>query len=261
MSRGEFLKYIITGIATLSLPGCLSFVRLDKEYDYTDNLLGPLDLTSTIPITNDTTFFVSGHSDVIKSVGSGIIYNNDYVITANHVIDFQGIPTQTPFGTIHRTPDDYDQKLSSNHLELDVIHQYPQYDLALLTNPYPACGSEIITNCPADLGDSDELHNGQIIVSEANAQGLHPFYSRSLVARTSIPSSISKTIPLEKLTNTDFFLGHYSSVPGYSGGGVYAIRDGIPEVVGMHKMASQDGAFGIIHKINSINSILQDYVR
>lgn len=257
LDRRTFLKSVGLSTMIATLPGCNKILFSDGEYDYNDNLIERLNLNSTVQITNDISAKFGEYEGKRFQVGSAIIYDDDYMVTADHVITYIGDVKHMFGSTITIVPESYTSEITTNDLEVKVIKQWPEYDLSLLSNPYSSVEDTIYH--PAKRGNSDELKKGQVIVSQGNARGMYPVYNLSHVARTELPLTKGKP-PTIFIKDEELFVSTFSGIPGDSGGGAYAIRDGKPELVGIYKMSVNDISLTFIHKINSINKIIKEYI-
>ena len=177
----------------------------------------------------------------VQGVGSGIIIDNSgHILTNNHVID----------GTdrLRVTLDD------SKQVNAKVVGTDEETDIAVVR----AESLEIYSNDdvkfqPANLGNSEELKVGQIVMALGNPFGL----TGGPTVTAGIISSLNRNVQFEngilELVQTDAAIN-----PGNSGGPLINIRG---EVVAINTAKIPYGqGIGFAVPINTVKSILSDLV-
>jgi serine protease Do len=177
----------------------------------------------------------------VQGVGSGIIIDNKgHILTNNHVIDGSD--------RLRVTLGD------SKQVNAKVVGTDAVTDLAVVrAEPLEIFSSDEIKFQPADLGNSEELKVGQIVMALGNPFGL----TGGPTVTAGIISSLTRNVQFEngilELVQTDAAIN-----PGNSGGPLINTRG---EVVAINtaKMPYGQG-IGFAVPINTVKSILTDLV-
>ena len=177
----------------------------------------------------------------VQGVGSGIIIDNrGHILTNNHVID----------GTdrLRVTLDD------SKQVNAKVVGTDEETDLAVVrAEPLEIYSNDEVKFQPANLGNSEELKVGQIVMALGNPFGL----TGGPTVTAGIISSLNRNVQFEngilELVQTDAAIN-----PGNSGGPLINIRG---EVVAINTAKIPYGqGIGFAVPINTVKSILSDLV-
>jgi serine protease Do len=177
----------------------------------------------------------------VQGVGSGIIIDNrGHILTNNHVID----------GTdrLRVTLDD------SKQVNANVVGTDEETDLAVVrAEPLEIYSKNEVKFQPANLGNSEELKVGQIVMALGNPFGL----TGGPTVTAGIISSLNRNVQFEngilELVQTDAAIN-----PGNSGGPLINIRG---EVVAINTAKIPYGqGIGFAVPINTVKSILSDLV-
>ena len=177
----------------------------------------------------------------VQGVGSGIIIDNrGHILTNNHVID----------GTdrLRVTLDD------SKQVNAKVVGTDEETDLAVVrADPLEIYSNDEVKFQPANLGNSEELKVGQIVMALGNPFGL----TGGPTVTAGIISSLNRNVQFEngilELVQTDAAIN-----PGNSGGPLINIRG---EVVAINTAKIPYGqGIGFAVPINTVKSILSDLV-
>ena len=177
----------------------------------------------------------------VQGVGSGIIIDNrGHILTNNHVID----------GTdrLRVTLD------NSKQVNAKVVGTDEETDLAVVrAKPLEIYNNDEVKFQPANLGNSDELKVGQIVMALGNPFGL----TGGPTVTAGIISSLNRNVQFEngilELVQTDAAIN-----PGNSGGPLINTKG---EVVAINTAKIPYGqGIGFAVPINTIKSILTDLV-
>jgi serine protease Do len=177
----------------------------------------------------------------VQGVGSGIIIDNrGHILTNNHVID----------GTdrLRVTLDD------SKQVNAKVVGTDEETDLAVVrAEPLEIYSKNEVKFQPANLGNSEELKVGQIVMALGNPFAL----TGGPTVTAGIISSLNRNVQFEngilELVQTDAAIN-----PGNSGGPLINIRG---EVVAINTAKIPYGqGIGFAVPINTVKSILSDLV-
>jgi serine protease Do len=177
----------------------------------------------------------------VQGVGSGIIIDNGgHILTNNHVID----------GTdrLRVTLD------NSKQVNAKVVGTDEETDLAVVrAKPLEIYNNDEVKFQPANLGNSDELKVGQIVMALGNPFGL----TGGPTVTAGIISSLNRNVQFEngilELVQTDAAIN-----PGNSGGPLINTKG---EVVAINTAKIPYGqGIGFAVPINTVKSILTDLV-
>jgi serine protease Do len=177
----------------------------------------------------------------VQGVGSGIIIDNrGHILTSNHVID----------GTdrLRVTLDD------SKQVNANVVGTDEETDLAVVrAEPLEVHSNDEVKFQPANLGNSEELKVGHIVMALGNPFGL----TGGPTVTAGIISSLNRNVQFEngilELIQTDAAIN-----PGNSGGPLINTRG---EVVAINTAKIPYGqGIGFAVPINTVKSILSDLV-
>ena len=177
----------------------------------------------------------------VQGVGSGIIIDNrGHILTNNHVID----------GTdrLRVTLD------NSKQVNAKVVGTDEETDLAVVrAEPLEIYNNDEVKFQPANLGNSDELKVGQIVMALGNPFGL----TGGPTVTAGIISSLNRNVQFEngilELVQTDAAIN-----PGNSGGPLINTKG---EVVAINTAKIPYGqGIGFAVPINTVKSILTDLV-
>lgn len=210
-------------IAERAIPGVVNI----RTTTYTANKDPSLDLYQ---------FFLKGvipRSASTHAVGSGVIIDRQgHILTNFHVIDGASV-IEVLFAK------------SKRKVTAKVVGTDPKTDLALLSLALPKDAT------PLDLGDSDTLRVGDVVLAIGNPFG----YSHTVTS--GIISAKGRVIgqgPYDDFLQTDA-----SIHPGNSGGPLIDVRG---RVVGINTAVSSDGpGLGFATPINLAKSVTRDLVR
>jgi S1-C subfamily serine protease len=157
--------------------------------------------------------------------GSAVVITPDgYMLTSAHVVE----------GTDGRG---YAEFPDGRSFGIDVVGTDPLSDLAVLR-------AEAGNLAPAELGDADALHVGQLVVAIGSPLGFHGSVTAGVVSALgrALPTRSRSTVRLvENVIQTDAALN-----PGNSGG---ALADGLGRVVGINTAVAGVG-LGLAVPIN-----------
>ncbi len=234
----------------------------DGRYDYNNVLLANrrvLDrvIDSIVRIHTETLFEASHASEPVPrdSRGVGIVFGS-YVLTLNHVVTQKSLEADTPFGRITLPSTKLEEKTylvsSESRLILKAVLKDPQLDIALFEIPANNLNLGSL-DCP--VGNSDELTVGTFLYIIGN-----PLNS-GVNTREGIVSAVLGLQGTEISTRrSDLFVISNGVLPGDSGAPVLALRDGVPELVGLVQGTVGSTRIGWAIKINSIREALSQFL-
>ena len=219
-----------------------------------------------IGVTAKAVTKVSGRKvEVNYSIGSGVIYKREeiknssgiitnykyYVITNRHVVTLDSTNTEYTGLNLYIYLGDIDLELNAKLIGYD-----DKVDIALLTFEY----SKYID--PVDLGDSDELKKGQMVIAVGNPDG-YEYYGSVTFGVISGPERYVST-DTDGDNTTDFsaeYIQHDVAInPGNSGGGLFTL-DG--KLVGINTLKLVDESIdniGFAIPSNVVMTIVVDYL-
>jgi serine protease Do len=177
----------------------------------------------------------------VQGVGSGIILDNRrHILTNNHVIDDTD-RLRVTFG-------------DSRQVNAKTVGKDEVTDLAIVkAEPQELYSNDEVSFHPADLGNSEELKVGQIVMALGNPFGL----TGGPTVTAGIISSLNRNVQFEngilELVQTDASIN-----PGNSGGPLINTRG---EVVAINTAKIPYGqGIGFAVPINTVKSILTDLI-
>jgi S1-C subfamily serine protease len=177
----------------------------------------------------------------VQGVGSGIILDNSgHILTNNHVIDDTD-RLRVTFG-------------DSRQVNAKTVGKDEVTDLAVVkAEPQELYSNDEVSFHPADLGNSEELKVGQIVMALGNPFGL----TGGPTVTAGIISSLNRNVQFEngilELVQTDASIN-----PGNSGGPLINTRG---EVVAINTAKIPYGqGIGFAVPINTVKSILTDLI-
>lgn len=177
----------------------------------------------------------------VQGVGSGIILDNrGHILTNNHVIDDTD-RLRVTFG-------------DSRQVNSKTVGKDEVTDLAIVkAEPQELYSNDEVSFHPADLGNSEELKVGQIVMALGNPFGL----TGGPTVTAGIISSLNRNVQFEngilELVQTDASIN-----PGNSGGPLINTRG---EVVAINTAKIPYGqGIGFAVPINTVKSILTDLI-
>ena len=177
----------------------------------------------------------------VQGVGSGIILDNrGHILTNNHVID-DSDRLRVTFG-------------DSRQVNAKTVGKDEVTDLAVVkAEPQELYSNDEVSFHPADLGNSEELKVGQIVMALGNPFGL----TGGPTVTAGIISSLNRNVQFEngilELVQTDASIN-----PGNSGGPLINARG---EVVAVNTAKIPYGqGIGFAVPINTVKSILTDLI-
>ncbi|MGA9167209.1 MAG: trypsin-like peptidase domain-containing protein, partial [Nitrososphaeraceae archaeon] len=177
----------------------------------------------------------------VQGVGSGIILDNrGHILTNNHVIDDTD-RLRVTFG-------------DSRQVNAKTVGKDEVTDLAVVkAEPQELYSNDEVSFHPADLGNSEELKVGQIVMALGNPFGL----TGGPTVTAGIISSLNRNVQFEngilELVQTDASIN-----PGNSGGPLINSRG---EVVAINTAKIPYGqGIGFAVPINTVKSILTDLI-
>ena len=177
----------------------------------------------------------------VQGVGSGIILDNrGHILTNNHVIDDTD-RLRVTFG-------------DSRQVNAKTVGKDEVTDLAIVkAEPQELYSNDEVSFHPADLGNSEELKVGQIVMALGNPFGL----TGGPTVTAGIISSLNRNVQFEngilELVQTDASIN-----PGNSGGPLINTRG---EVVAINTAKIPYGqGIGFAVPINTVKSILTDLI-
>ena len=177
----------------------------------------------------------------VQGVGSGIILDNrGHILTNNHVIDDTD-RLRVTFG-------------DSRQVNAKTVGKDEVTDLAVVkAEPQELYSNDEVSFHPADLGNSEELKVGQIVMALGNPFGL----TGGPTVTAGIISSLNRNVQFEngilELVQTDASIN-----PGNSGGPLINARG---EVVAINTAKIPYGqGIGFAVPINTVKSILTDLI-
>jgi serine protease Do len=177
----------------------------------------------------------------VQGVGSGIILDNrGHILTNNHVIDDTD-RLRVTFG-------------DSRQVNAKTVGKDEVTDLAIVkAEPQDLYSNDEVSFHPADLGNSEELKVGQIVMALGNPFGL----TGGPTVTAGIISSLNRNVQFEngilELVQTDASIN-----PGNSGGPLINTRG---EVVAINTAKIPYGqGIGFAVPINTVKSILADLI-
>lgn len=181
-------------------------------------------------------FFLRGkipRSFASHSLGSGVIIDREgHILTNQHVIA-DAVVIEILFAD------------SKRKLRATVVGTDPKTDLALLKVPK---GSGIV---PIDLGDSDALRVGDIVLAIGNPFGFSHTVTAGII---SAKGRVIGTGPYDNFLQTDA-----SIHPGNSGGPLVDVRG---RVIGINTAVSSEGpGIGFATPINLAKSVVRDFLQ
>lgn len=199
------------------------------------------------------------------SIGSGVIYKREeiknssgqltnylyYVITNRHVVTLDSADTEYTGLNLYIYLGDLDIEVKAKLIGFD-----DKVDIALLTFEY----SKYID--PVEIGDSDELKKGQMVIAVGNPDG-YDYYGSVTFGVISGPERYVST-DTDGDNTTDFsaeYIQHDVAInPGNSGGGLFTL-DG--KLVGINTLKLVDQSIdnmGFAIPSNVVKSIVVDYI-
>jgi len=234
----------------------LRFVgRPDGKYDYNNSLLIDTrvfdEVLHSIVTIQTATLFEAGQSSqrVVKnSRGIGVVVGR-HILTLDHVVTQNSLEVATPFGTVSLPSKKLEEKTflvsRDRKLVLKKVLGDPELDIALFEVP---ANDLNLASLPSPVGNSDELTVGTFLYIAGN-----PFNS-GINVREGIVSSLLGLEGIQKISNrrSDLFVISNGVVPGDSGAPVLALRDGVPELVGIVQGTLGSSRIGWAVKINPI---------
>lgn len=221
---------------------------------------------AVIGVTSKAITLVSGKKvEVNYSIGSGVIYKKEeiknsngkvetykyYVITNRHVVTLDKSDTEFLGLNLYIYLGDTDTELSATLIGYDS-----KVDIALLTFEH----TRFID--PVDIGDSDSLNKGQMVIAVGNPDG-YDYYGSVTFGVVSGPERYVST-DTDGDNTTDFsaeYIQHDVAInPGNSGGGLFTL-DG--KLVGINTLKLVDDTIdnmGFAIPSNVAMTIVQDYL-
>jgi len=204
-----------------------------------------------------------------KSVGSGVIIKKSekeqkfLLLTARHVADTPTLPperkdeqgrtialAQIATHKILMVTSETDRPVTEYGIELRPLCQSREADVVLLEGK--SASEEEFSRLSASplLGNSDDLAPGQVIYVVGFPFSLTKIYSSGII--------LSLGSPYQSWDNTNFYTNATSN-PGNSGGPVYALRDGKPELVGIMswRITGSEGLHGAV-QIKHVKNLLSE---
>ena len=199
------------------------------------------------------------------SIGSGVIYKREeiknssgqltnylyYVITNRHVVTLDSADTEYTGLNLYIYLGDLDIEVKAKLIGFD-----DKVDIALLTFEY----SKYID--PVEIGDSDDLKKGQMVIAVGNPDG-YDYYGSVTFGVVSGPERYVST-DTDGDNTTDFsaeYIQHDVAInPGNSGGGLFTL-DG--KLVGINTLKLVDQSIdnmGFAIPSNVVKSIVFDYI-
>lgn len=204
-----------------------------------------------------------------KTIGSGIIIKKSekeqkfLVLTARHVVDTPALApekkdeqgrtiflAQIATHKILMVTSETDRPVAEYGIELRPLCQSREADVALLEGKSASEDEFTRFSVSPLLGNSDDLAPGQIIYLVGFPFSLTKIYSSGIV--------LSLGNPYQSWDNTNFYTNATSN-PGNSGGPLYALRDGKPELVGIMswKITGSEGLHGAV-QIKHVKNLLSE---
>jgi S1-C subfamily serine protease len=207
-------------IAERSIPGVVN-IRTTSYIQGRDSSRDPYQffLQGRLPRTNTS-----------NSLGSGVLLDRDgYIVTNHHVIDGADV-IDVLFAQ------------SKRQVRATVVGSDPKTDLALLQIK----SKKDIT--PLDLGDSDSLRIGDVVLAIGNPLGFSHTVTSGII---SAKGRVIGTGPYDNFLQTDAAIH-----PGNSGGPLLDVRG---RVVGINTAVSAEGAgIGFAIPINMAKQVIRD---
>lgn len=177
----------------------------------------------------------------VQGVGSGIILDNrGHILTNNHVIDDTD-RLRVTFG-------------DSRQVNSKTVGKDEVTDLAIVkAEPQELYSNDEVSFHPADLGNSEELKVGQIVMALGNPFGL----TGGPTVTAGIISSLNRNVQFEngilELVQTDASIN-----PGNSGGPLINTRGEVVAIITAKIPYGQGIGFAV--PINTVKSILTDLI-
>jgi S1-C subfamily serine protease len=237
--------------------------RLDGKYDPDSSLFIDRDgldpaIDSPVILQTKTLFETNFSSKPVATESRGIrLVIGRHVLTLNHVVTQYGLEYVTPVGVVLLPSIKIEEKtylaFRDQKLMLKDLLRDRELDIALFE--IPANGLNLpLLSCP--LGNSDELTVGTFLYVVGN-----PFNS-GVNVREGIVSSLVGPEGISEISarRDELFMISNGVVPGDSGGPVLALRDGVPELVGIVQGTLGSTRIGWAIKINPITRQLSKYL-
>ena len=158
----------------------------------------------------------------ILGKGTGILLKNDYVLTARHVVDENNTLQKIDFQGNTLELKVLIMGDEEAHSGLEIVKLSKKYDLALLKIKNKTKLNKLGVN----LGNSDELKRGNLLYFIGNPHGMGIHQNQAIV-------STYETKDLKEDGFKGVFNINSSIGQGYSGGPVFAIKDGKFELIGV----------------------------
>lgn len=215
-----------------------SIIKIEPKDDLTTvSAVAEKSMKSVVGITTvEETKDLFGYIREAQGVGSGVIVDsNGYILTNSHVIADGKAKTITV------------QFEDGTKKEAKVLWVEPSMDLAVIKVD--------ATGLPAaDLGDSDELVVGELVVAIGNPLGLQ--FQRTVTS--GIISGLDRTINADNIQMDELLQTDASINPGNSGGPLLNSKG---EVIGINtaKITTAEG-LGFSIPINAAKSIVQEVI-
>ncbi|NIO05479.1 MAG: trypsin-like serine protease [Proteobacteria bacterium] len=235
----------------------------DGIYDYNNSLFANGRLLNQVSnwivtLETETLFETSQTLQPVmeNSTGLGLIAGR-FVITLDHVVTQNTLEMPTPFGRVSLPSKKLEEKTflvyQNRKLFLKTVLRDPELDIALFEIPPNDLN---LTSIPFPVGDSSELSLGTFVYIVGN-----PFNS-GINVREGIVSSLLGMEGLEQMPTKrdDIFMISNGVVPGDSGAPALALRDGVPELVGIVQGTLGSSRIGWAVKINPIMRKISDHV-
>ncbi len=212
-----------------------------------------------------------------RTIGSGVILKKSekeqkfLLLTARHVVDTPTLPPEKKDEegrtislakiTKHKilmVTSETDRPVTAHGIELTHLCISREADVAFLEGKSTSEEEHRGFSVAPLLGNSDDLAQGQIIYLVGFPFNLTKIYSSGIV--------LSRGSPYQSWDDTNFYTNATSN-PGNSGGPLYALRDGKPELVGIMswRIVGGEGLHGAVQikyvKKLLFESNLPDYWR
>lgn len=193
-----------------------------------------------------------------RTIGSGIIIQKSekekkfLLLTARHVVDAPALPPEKKDDLgrtislayiarhkIMMVTSETDRPVTEYGIELTHLCTSREADVSVLEGKSTSEEEYRSFSVAPLLGNSDDLAPGQVIYLVGFPFNLTKIYSSGIV--------LSRGSPYQSWDDTNFYTNATSN-PGNSGGPVYALRDGKPELIGIMswKITGSEGLHGAV---------------
>jgi len=210
-------------------------LKKDGRYDFSNDLFDPSQnymeqlLASIYQLKIESVFEVENEdgSKGTMTAGryaSGVFYPGNYLITAHHVVEFDEDYLLDHIQGVSKKEEKVYVRVNKEWHELDPVMINPRYDMAVLQ----ALDDVQMHTCNFTLGKSSELRMGNFLYILG-----HPAYDIPQLRSGEVSSVQGINLHRPGYIRKHIFMSSNGVNPGDSGHPLIALRDGVPEIVGI----------------------------